>query len=332
MFKWLSKRPSPQPATWKLEVSSDFMDVALPEGLPIVPAMTNPREWRYFYWLARQFRGEGAAIEIGPWLGASTVAFAAGIRDSESPAKRKRVQVFDHFRWRAGGWDAKRSTAYAEGDSFLGEFTANLGPLLNYVDVHQLPIRDFAWDRGPVELIILDAPKRVPDISRVLRAFAQHTLPGKTIMVWQDFSHYASYTVPACLSRLGLKIEPVHRVNRAPSIGFRVREQWSPSDVSEEALDLAKWTPEEIRDAWNFWQTFVYSSKSIMFAQGEALFLYDIGEPELARKRLHEILSSATEEQGSLIVRAWNQPGRVQLRDRYRPLYDEVSAFSHQRG
>ncbi len=75
-----------------------FRDVELPE-LPEIPGMSSVAEGRYLYWLtSRGYTGCGAVVEIGPWLGRSTVHLAAGLRDS---GHHDVLHTFDRFVWDA---------------------------------------------------------------------------------------------------------------------------------------------------------------------------------------------------------------------------------------
>jgi len=68
--------------------------------LPRVPTMLTPEERLYLHWLgAVVWSGRGCVVEIGPWLGGSTVCLAAGMRASGHPARgawnvRLRAQGF----------------------------------------------------------------------------------------------------------------------------------------------------------------------------------------------------------------------------------------------
>src|SRR6185369_14134011 len=75
---------------------SDFSDVKLP-SLPDVPGMISEAEGRYLYWLTSQtYTGRGTVVEVGTWLGRSTIHLAAGLRDAGHPDA---LHCFDQFLW-----------------------------------------------------------------------------------------------------------------------------------------------------------------------------------------------------------------------------------------
>ena len=307
---------SAQPC-WHVERSGNFDDADTPQNMPTIPALSGEAERRYYYWLARRFSGKGAIVEIGPWLGASTAYIAAGIRDSGLPAK---VDVFDKFLWRVGaGWESKEVGTRISGESFLDEFKANLGALMDFVDVHQGGINKILWERGPVELLFLDAPKRTPEISRVLTTFGSSMIPGQSVMVWQDFGHFPSYAIPASLSRLWDVIEPVHVVIPGSTVGLRVKQQWSNTQVSEEALDLQRWTPEEIDGVWEQWMSILPEKNRPLFHCGSVMFLHDIGKTQLARERLQGLFDL----DDRIVNKKWEHLAKSSLLTRYPILFQD---------
>ena len=61
---------------------SDFREVTLPD-LPKVPGMISNSDRRYLYWLASQgYTGTGAVVEVGTWLGLSTIHLGADSLDA----------------------------------------------------------------------------------------------------------------------------------------------------------------------------------------------------------------------------------------------------------
>lgn len=288
------------------------------DGLKPIPAMTTDAERALYYRLAKD-AGEGAIVEFGAWLGASTAYIAAGIRDSGASRK---VQVYDKFVSKPG--HAKKVKAFygQHGGAIpigpsIEQFRANLGPLLDHVGIHKCQIEGIRWEGGPIAVLITDAPKRVPQISPVLSTLRDALQPG-AVMAWQDFCHFPSYEIPACLYRLRGHLEFVEAVVPGTTLAFRVKSQWGASEVSLKALSLSRWTPEEIAEAWGYWADYVPEEKAPLFQCGAAMFLCDIGHPREALARLLPVMGDAAVAKKWAYLRE-NRPDFVA---RYSPLFD----------
>lgn len=283
--------------------------------------MTTEAERDLYYRLVREGVGNGAIVELGAWLGASTASIAAAIRDSGVSAK---AHVYDKFQSRPGherkvqAFYAAQGREPATGPS-LDQFKANLGPLLDYVEVHKGQIEDMKWNGEPIAVLICDAPKRVPAVSAVLTTLREPLVPG-AIMAWQDFCHFPSYEIPACLYRLREHLEFVEAVVPGTTLAFRVRSQWGAEEVASRALSLGRWTPDEIERAWAFWFEYVPQEKRGLFACGAAMFLCDIGHPMEGAELLYRIWADKRVE----IVRKWDylRSNRPDFVVRYGPLFD----------
>src|SRR6478735_9918133 len=137
---------------------------------PAIPAMTTDAEREFYYRIVSENAGKGAIVEFGAWLGASTAYIAAAIRDSGFATK---AHVYDKFLSKPGHvrkveeFYAKHDKQIPTGPS-LQQFKDNLGPLLDYVEIHHGQIETMKWSGEPIAVLITDAPKRVPAISPVL--------------------------------------------------------------------------------------------------------------------------------------------------------------------
>lgn len=267
---------------------------------PIIPAMTTDAEREFYYRLAREGAGEGAIVELGAWLGASTAYIAAGIRDSGVKAQ---AHVYDKFQSKPGhvtkvnAFYAKRGLKQKNMPlgSCLEHFRQNLGDLMQFVVPHQCQIESVKWTGGPISVLVTDAPKRVPAISAVLTNFRDALLPG-TVMAWQDFCHYPSYEIPACLYRLRNHLEFVDAIVPGTTLAFRITSQWEAAEVSLKALALERWTPAEIAEAWEYWLDYVPAEKAALFRCGQAMFLCDIGKKAEAVAVLAGVLADSADE------------------------------------
>jgi hypothetical protein len=288
---------------------------------PPIPAMTTDAERECYYRLAKEAAGSGAIVELGAWMGASTAYIAAGIRDA---GVRQKVHVYDCFKSK-GGHIEKVKAFYDKHNidkvpvgPCLETFKENLGPLNDFVEPHPGQIEAMQWTGGPIALLVTDAPKRVPAISSVLTTLKDALQPG-AIMAWQDFCHFPSYEIPACLYRLRDHLEVVEAVVPGTTLVFRIKSQWTRREVAMSSLDLGTWTPAEIGAAWYYWHKFVPAEKLDLFRCGLTMFVCDIGEPELAVSFLADIYADAPDA----ILPKWRYlwEKRADFRTRYAPLF-----------
>jgi hypothetical protein len=285
-------------------------------GLPPIPAMTSDAERECYYRLAKE--ADGAVIEFGAWLGASTAYIAAAMRETGG-----KVHVYDKFQSKKGHVKKVRQFYAKQGaneaDMPIGDaepyFRRNLGPLIEHCVVHKGEIANAKWGDEPIGLIVSDAPKRVPAISAVLSNFRGGIREGM-IMAWQDFCHFPSYETPASLYRLRRHFEFTEAVLPGSTLVFRVKSAWG--EVTREAL--TGWTPAEIEAAWEYWSCFVPQEKAHLFRCGQAMFLSDAGHTKEAVAVLERVLSFNDQTVRS----KWEylRSARPDFFLRYRPLFD----------
>jgi hypothetical protein len=300
-----------------------------PTGLNI-PAMTTDAERECYYRLVKEGVGNGAIVELGAWMGASTAYIAAAIKDSGVQTK---AHVYDKFQSKPGHaakvkafYDKKGMKNIPLGPC-LYALREGLGPLMDYVEPHPGQIEDMKWGDEPISVLITDAPKRVPAISPVLTKLRKALQPG-SVMAWQDFCHFPSYEIPACLYRIREHIEFVEAVVPGTTLVFRVKSQWAAHEVSPEALALSKWTPEEIDEAWLYWSEFIPQEKALLFDCGAAMFLCDLGKSEQAVNLLTATEWEAMRRNHPQVRGKWRylREARPDFVTRYAPLFQYLES------
>lgn len=210
-----------------------------------VPAMVSRAEQKYLYWLTQsQWRDEGHVVEIGPWLGGSTLCLAQGMAAGHNAA-RHRLHAFDNFVWR--DFMARFAPLpISAGESFESFFQSNVAAHRERIVAHTLTLPDepipgdaqaeevrgsqapkqpeFGWDaREPIEILFVDGAKSWRGMRWLLRCVAPALIPGKTLFVCQDFKHWASSWVPLMIARIEADLELVHVVRRGSTATFRLR-------------------------------------------------------------------------------------------------------------
>lgn len=226
-------------------VQSDFSDIVLPP-LPDVPGMIKSSEARYLYWLAStRYTGRGAVVELGSFLGKSAIHLAAGLRDGRRGGA---LHCFDRFRWDADH-AAKFDLGLELGDDYRAHFEANVRAIDGEIHAHSCELGDLEWREGPVEILFVDAPKKLRELLAVFETFAPDLAPDGTWLAFQDFAHATSYAVPLVIAGLGDRLELAHVVAGGSTATFRLRAPLPRGDAAARELDFRAWSPTGIAAA-----------------------------------------------------------------------------------
>lgn len=181
-------------------------------GASSLPTMLAAEEVALLHALTRDVvTGWGSVVELGTFLGGSTVALGRGLQD-RADAVRPRVHTYDRF-----VQDAWPSFDVAEGEDVLPRWEATVAQVRDLVDVHvgSLDARD-APD-GPVELLFVDVVKQAPTITEVMHGFVARTRPG-SVIVHQDLFHWGSPWVATTVAALWDRLEYVGHAARASGV------------------------------------------------------------------------------------------------------------------
>jgi SAM-dependent methyltransferase len=159
-----------------------------------VPTMLTPDELRLLHYLAEErYTGEGAIVDAGCFLGGSTLALADGLRRNlwrRGAGEEKLIHTYDRFEiegWTIGHFFDKSAQA---GESFKSIFDRNITPYASLVEVHPGDVRHWPWERGPVEILFIDAAKHWTVCDWVTWQFFPRLIPGKSLVIQQDYLYH----------------------------------------------------------------------------------------------------------------------------------------------
>ncbi len=231
-----------------------------------VPTMISKSEKQYLFWLAEKvWQGRGIIIEIGPWLGGSTICLAAGMKASGNQIANTLV-VLDNFIWR-DFMSSRANLPIKTGDSFESFFRKNLSEYSEMLNVHRRALPDEKVDNdysvlsgrfqdhenvpifdglsagddkcAAIEILFIDGAKSWRGIKHLLVTLSDQLLPN-CLIVCQDFKYWGAYWVPLMISQIQDHLEPVHNVVDATTVTFRLT---SPID-----LDRIRQLPDHINN------------------------------------------------------------------------------------
>jgi hypothetical protein len=152
--------------------------------------MLSKDERRLLYALARDYAGEdGAIVDAGCFLGGSTAALLAGVRDRPQRWQGPLVASYDLFRVEA--YTIRKffsdDPTIRVGDSFRPQFDANVARFDVPHVVHEGDIAAIGWSGGPIDVLFLDGLKTWEVNDAVLRSFFSSLRPGRSVVIHQDY-------------------------------------------------------------------------------------------------------------------------------------------------
>ena len=227
------------------------------------------------HWLrtyaARRYRGDGAIVDLGCFLGATTIALAQGLALNPK-AKRKRIDAYDLFLWNEvfEKWSKGREVegAFTVGGSFLPEFLKRTEPWRDYIVVHQEDLSQTRWDDGPIEFLFVDAMKSPATATAIASTFFPFLIPGRSYLAHQDFPHAYTPWVHFLAWRLRHHFRWVAEMPQSSL--FRLEKEIEPELLSK-SLEPRAMAPDEIEAAFDYSLSFVSDDKKANVIAAKAM-------------------------------------------------------------
>ena len=166
----------------------EALDPALLAQAAKVPTMLAPEEQQFYFWATSEWmQDKGAVVDLGCFVGGSTARLAAG---HQLAGHKGLIHAYDRF----GANEAvKEYILYAQGIApFKGNKTLDLAidlltPWTERISLHPGQIEDQIWEDGPIEILVLDASKTIPNMDAMTRTFFPSLIPGRALVVQQDY-------------------------------------------------------------------------------------------------------------------------------------------------
>jgi hypothetical protein len=171
-------------------VRRPWRDVDLPADAVGIQTMLSKTERKLLYGLACDYAAADAAIvDAGCFLGGSTAALLAGLRDRSEPWAGPPLESYDMFR--VEDYTIRKffgdDSSVRVGDSFRERFDANVARFDVPQAVHEGDITEIGWSGGPIDVLFLDVLKSPEINDAVLHDFFPSLVPGRSVIVHQDY-------------------------------------------------------------------------------------------------------------------------------------------------
>lgn len=268
-------------------VQSDYAEILVPP-LPQVPSMISSGESRYLYWLTSQcYTGAGAVVEVGTWLGCSTLHLAAGLRDSGTGAN---LHCFDNFVWCGTSDNEKSGMNMPSGADFQPHFLRNIAPLQDRISVTRAEFSAIRWPQDqPIEILFLDGPKTAAHLSACLSAFRGALVPGFTLIVFQDYQHPMSFDLPLSVQTLGGALALRQTIASGGTVSFRLEQPLSDTLIAVKQLDWRGRSAAALKQLWAELLAPLDGPVLQRMKSAYALHLCELGDLPEAKRLLREV-------------------------------------------
>jgi hypothetical protein len=172
------------------------------------------------------YTGVGEVVDLGCWLGSTTISLARGLRDNSAFIdKHRKVHAYDLFVWFDWMDESLAGTdlvgRFAEGDSFLKEFERRVSDHLELIEIHAGDLTVIRWQEKPIEFLLVDAMKNWDLANAILRDFYPYLIPGKSMVMHQDFAFSPVPWIHVLQWKLREYFEVCQDVPASPSLVFK---------------------------------------------------------------------------------------------------------------
>jgi hypothetical protein len=161
------------------------------------PAMISVEESQYYDYIGSFYEGIGRAVEIGPWLGASTQCIVRSLARNPRFAG-EHLHVIDDFIWRAAWMDPHVPTdeQLPNHACFRHLFDGYTRSVQNLLCVQQAKVTDydgnealppFSWGEDPIEFLYVDCGRTMKANQAWYSYLRRVFIPGRTLLMMEDW-------------------------------------------------------------------------------------------------------------------------------------------------
>ncbi len=239
-------------------------------------SMITTEEQQYLWGFAKNdFTAKGEIVDLGCWMGASSVLLARGLRENTNPQTRQSVvHAYDRFIWEDWMAFAVAGTPlegkYKAGESFFEECLARSTAEAERIKFYPGDAMEIGWKGSPIEFLFIDVMKSWELCNAIIRDFFPCLIPGVSTVVQQDFTHYYTYWIHLVMYRFREYFEPVLDIPASASLVFKYTRQ-IPAELMLQNYSVSSFPIEEITQAFEYSTSIVASGKGNEIRAAESL-------------------------------------------------------------
>lgn len=269
--------------------------------------MTTRAEQEYFLHYGKNlYSGQGEIVDLGCWMGSTTIPLVKGLLQNTIFAESSRkIYAYDTFIW----FDVMRESVagtnlvgkYKDGDSFLDEYKRRTSKYAASIEIRAGDLKEIGWNGDKIEFLLVDAMKNWELTSAILKDFYTQLIPGKSLVLQQDFSHYFTPWIHLVHWHLREYFEFSEDIPKSSSVVFRLQKQ-VPSDLLRQNYSFENFTDAELEAAINYSLSFVGEDKKANIRAAEVMSYIHQKRFDEAETKLNELLTKGITLENDLLV------------------------------
>ncbi|MGB0561652.1 MAG: glycosyltransferase, partial [Spirulinaceae cyanobacterium] len=252
--------------------------------------MTSMEEQKFLEAYARDdYSGTGDIVELGCWLGSSTISLAMGLeQNSQVTSKKQCIHAYDLFIWysQAGMDDNVLGTSlenkYRDGESFLEEYLKRIQLWQELICVHPGDLTTMGCPHDKIEFLFIDAMKSWELANVIQHNFFPHLIAGCSIVLHQDFAHWYTTWIHLLMYRLRDHLTPIKHPFMYSSQAFSLLKP-IPTDLLEPNYGFEDFSVSEIEQAFDYSLSFTHPKIQSNILAAKVQCFIEIGNIDRAR-------------------------------------------------
>ncbi|MEX2493389.1 MAG: hypothetical protein WD425_16675 [Nitrospirales bacterium] len=269
--------------------------------------MTTMTERAYFLWYAQHlYTRSGVIVDLGSWLGSTTIALAIGLTKNENCGSSEKVlHAYDEFIWRDYMDQGVEGTSLQGkiqiGESFVQEFNNRIALWKKHIVVNPADLSHIKWEGEMIEFLLIDAMKSWELTTNIMKTFFPALRPGMSLILHQDFAHWFTPWIHLTNYRMRDYFEFVYEVPRSGSVVFKLVKAIPPELLSP-PLSFSSFTRDEIEAAFNYSFSLISKEKHPNVAAAKIMVFLHTGELQEARQELEKCQMSGLTFNSDLMI------------------------------
>ena len=256
--------------------------------------MTSKTEQDYLaHYGAKLYGGQGEIVDLGCWLGSTTIPLTKGLRKNPAfLAFERKVYAYDLFIWFDWMNPSVAGTnlfgKFVEGENFVDEFRKRIDRYESSIEVRAGDLKEIGWSGGKIEFLLVDAMKNWDLSNAIVSDFYPSLIAGQSLVFHQDFAHYFTPWIHVIHWRLRDHFAFVEEVPRSQSVFFRCTKP-IPRELSDNVHSFESFDDSDVERAFDYSMGLVSTEKLPNVAAAKVMWFVHQKKLKEAERVLNEL-------------------------------------------